>query len=215
MLNKIYKIPGKLKILSLTGLVFWLPVIVFFKIAGELIEKEPVFFDDTILHWIHAHSTHFYDKFFVIITTLGDVAIIAPIAFLIAAFFWYKRQRTNALIIAFSFFGAGAANFVLKALFHRHRPAFWHSAITETGYSFPSGHAMLSSALVLSLIVVLWPTRWRWLAVAVGGLFVLLVGASRLYLGVHYPTDIIAGWCASLAWVVIVVWVIKRRAATA
>jgi membrane-associated phospholipid phosphatase len=60
---------------------------------------------------------------------------------------------------------------------------------------------MGSLAVVATLVIVLWATRWRWLALGVGGAFVLLVGLSRLYLGSHYPSDILAGWCASLAWV--------------
>jgi membrane-associated phospholipid phosphatase len=201
----------KLKRLTLASLVFWLPVILFSKIAGEVAEKEPILLDNTILHWIHTYSTHLYDTVFLIITTLGNVEIIAPLALLTAAYFWYKHQRSNALLLFFGFFGAGAANAALKLIFHRNRPTFWRSAITETGFSFPSGHAMLSSAFALSIIVILWQTRWRWWSVVIGGLFVVLVGYSRLYLGVHYPSDIIAGWAASLIWVSIVVSIIKGR----
>ena len=63
---------------------------------------------------------------------------------------------------------------------------------------------MVSSALVVSLIVIAWNTRWRWYVTIAGVIFMSLIGYSRLYLGVHYPTDIIAGWLASTAWVLVV-----------
>jgi membrane-associated phospholipid phosphatase len=64
---------------------------------------------------------------------------------------------------------------------------------------------MLSSALVLAIIFLLWQTRWRLFSIVAGSLLVMAIGASRLYVGVHYPTDILAGWCVSAAWVVIIV----------
>ena len=69
---------------------------------------------------------------------------------------------------------------------------------------FPSGHAMASSALALSLIVIFWSTKWRWLVLAGAIFYVVIIALTRLYLGVHYPTDILAGWAVSCAWVAIV-----------
>lgn len=200
------------KVITLVAalVAFWLPVVVFSKIAGEVLERRPILLDNHILHWIHAQSTPFLDSFFLFITTLGNVEVILPVALLIMALLWYKHNTHAALLVLFGFFGAGAANFILKLLFHRQRPSFWRSAITETGYSFPSGHAMLSSALALSVIAVLWNTRWRWLAIPIAAPLVLLIGLSRLYMGVHYPTDIIAGWSASFVWVMIVVFIARR-----
>jgi len=190
----------------LVGLfLFWTPVVAFSYIAGEVLERQPLFFDNAILQWIHAHSSTFLDKLFLAITTIGNVEVITLIALTIIGILLYKRYRLQAAIIFSSFFGAAAANFVLKLVFHRDRPAFWQSAIRETGYSFPSGHAMLSSALALSIIAIAWNTRWRWLAIGIGVPFILLIGYSRLYLGVHYPTDVLAGWLASSAWVIVVV----------
>lgn len=196
--------------LFIASLIFWLPVIIFSKIAGEVVERQPILLDDKILHWIHAQSTPFYGSFFLGITTLGNVEYIAPLAVTLVGLLWFKQRRTDGLIVFFSFFGAGAANIILKLLFHRQRPSFWHSAITETGYSFPSGHAMLSSALAFSLITVFWSTRWRWLVTTLSLVTMFLIGVSRLYMGVHYPSDIIAGWSVSLIWCAIVLYVLKK-----
>ena len=63
---------------------------------------------------------------------------------------------------------------------------------------------MLSSALAFSLVVVMWHTRWRWIVTSLAAAYVVSIGFTRLYLGVHYPTDVVAGWCVSAAWVIIV-----------
>lgn len=184
--------------------LFWTPVVVFSKIAGEIIEKQPIGIDISILNAIHQQATPFFDQFFLFITNMANVEVILPFTLVILAYFIYKKQRQNALILLSSVGGAAVANFVLKLLFHRNRPSLWHLLITETGYSFPSGHAMLSSALVLSIIFIIWKTRLRWPVLIIGIILVGLIGLSRVYLGVHYPTDVIAGWSVSLVWVIIV-----------
>jgi undecaprenyl-diphosphatase len=191
-------------------LAFWIPAIIFAKLAGEVHEKEPIAFDAPILLWIHAQSNQFLDTFFLIVTTLGNAEVILPLTLAIIGYFIYKRKKRDAVTLLFIFGGAALANFLLKSLFQRDRPTFWDSIITETSYSFPSGHAMMSAALAFGVIYVLWNTKWRNLSIVIGGLFVLLVGLSRLYFGVHYPTDILAGWIVSFLWVLVVVIVSSK-----
>jgi undecaprenyl-diphosphatase len=97
--------------------------------------------------------------------------------------------------------GAALINFLAKQAFGRVRPELWISRVQETTYSFPSGHAMSTMAVAAALTFLLWKTRWKWLMLAGGAAFVLMVGLSRVYWGVHYPSDILAGWAASIAWV--------------
>lgn len=189
--------------------VFWTPVIVFSKLAGEILEREPIALDTAILQWIHATASPLLDGIFLFFTTAGDVEFILPITATIIAFLLYKKQRTNALIVAFGVGGAAVANLVLKELFHRDRPAFWQSLITETGYSFPSGHSMISAALIVCLVALLWTTRWRFVSIIIGGSVIVMVGLSRLYMGVHYPTDVVAGWSAGLVWALLVVVIVR------
>jgi membrane-associated phospholipid phosphatase len=111
------------------------------------------------------------------------------------------RHRGNALFWAVAMGGTGVLNSGAKLFFRRERPELWLSPAPEHTYSFPSGHAMGSMALVAALAVLAWPTRWRWWAIILGGAFTLSVGFSRVYLGVHFPSDVVAGWSASLAWV--------------
>ena len=98
--------------------------------------------------------------------------------------------------------GSALLNIAAKAFFARPRPGLWTSIAPATGYSFPSGHAMGSMTLAAVLALLAWPTRWRWAVCGAMAFFVAMVGLSRVYLGVHYPSDILAGWAAALAWTV-------------
>ena len=196
--------------LLLALLVFLTPVIIFSKLAGEVIEKDPILLDTTILKSIHEHASPFLNHLFLFITTLGSFKVIAPVTIALVLWFYYKNQRRSSLIIAFSVLGAATANFILKLLFTRSRPALWETLVKEPSYSFPSGHAMVSCALILSIIFIVWQTKYRFAALVAGSLLIVLIGLSRLYLGVHYPTDVIAGWSASIVWVIIVVTIAKR-----
>ncbi|MEO5949493.1 MAG: phosphatase PAP2 family protein [Candidatus Saccharimonas sp.] len=196
--------------LVLLFIVFWVPVIVFLKLAGEVIEKEPIAFDTVIINWLHAHANPFLDSFFLVFTNIGGVIGIVTITILLVTYLLYKKQRRNSLLLVAGVGGAAVANLILKALFQRDRPSLFDPSVVETSFSFPSGHAMASSALILCVILIFWHTKWRWLVTLIGAIVVLAISVSRLYLGVHYPTDIIAGWCASTAWVAIVFFASKK-----
>ena len=85
-----------------------------------------------------------------------------------------------------------------------HYAALWESIVPEHNYSFPSGHAMGSMTLACVLVLLAWRTRARWAVLCAAAVFVVLVGMSRVYLGVHYPSDILAGWAAAIAWTIAV-----------
>ena len=197
--------------LLLSALLFWLPAIAFFRIADEVREREAIRVDTSLLEWLHGFATPGINRLAVFVTTLGDGWLIGIIAACIGAYLLYKRNWRQTIFFLGSVCGAGAANIALKLLFHRARPSLWSPILPENDYSFPSGHAMLTVAFALSLVYLLWETCWRWLAVAVAVLYVAAVGVSRLYLGVHFPTDVLAGWCASLIWVGIMAYLAGKR----
>ena len=182
----------------------------FLKLAGEVVEKEPIAFDTTIINWLHSHASPFLDSFFLVFTNIGGVVGIVTITILLSALLVYKKQRRNSLLLLIGVGGAAVANLILKGLFQRDRPSLFDPSVVETGFSFPSGHAMASSALILCVIIIFWNTRWRWLAISLGVFVVFAIGVSRLYLGVHYPSDVIAGWCVSTAWVTLVFFTLKK-----
>ena len=107
--------------------------------------------------------------------------------------------------------GALLLNTVVKQIVQRSRPMLWTPLRSEVNSGFPSAHAMTSFAFAALLVLLSCRTRWRGAALVLAPLWLALVALDRLYLGAHYPTDILAGWCLSLAWVT-GVWLLILRA---
>lgn len=79
----------------------------------------------------------------------------------------------------------------------------------ETTYSFPSGHTMAAMSIAAPLVILAWNTRFRWPTLVVAAIYVVAVGATRVYLGAHFPSDVLAGWCLTVLWVSAVVMVVR------
>ena len=182
-----------------------LPLGLFGALAEDVWEKQTFRFDDPTLLFLHAHASPRWDSIMLLASLLGGLRGMLPLIFAVALALWFSKERAQTRFVAFSVGGACFLNVAAKMLFRRVRPDLWRSIALETDYSFPSGHAMLSMAVVATLLFLIWnwrlPRALQWSATIVGIAFVAWVGLSRLYLGVHFPSDIIAGWCASLAWV--------------
>lgn len=144
-----------------------------------------------------------------VITFLGGGwGVALPAAAVIVVLLIACRPRLReALFVLVVMTGTGVLQLVTKLVFERPRPAVFEPLVAVSSYSYPSGHAMASAGLSLALAVVAWPTRWRATAIAGGAVFTLLVGVSRMYLGVHYPSDIVAGWLLAVAWATLV-WLV-------
>ena len=181
-----------------------LPLLVFAALGEDILDRETFRFDNPTLLWLHAHSNNFLDGAMLFITQIGGGALLIPSA-LWCLFLAFQKRRRDVLFVLLAMGGATALNLSAKLIFARARPELWLSLAPQNDYSFPSGHAMLSSAFVLMALVMLWQSQTnihvKRVVSALGALFVLLVGLSRLYLGVHFPSDILAGWMVSLAWI--------------
>lgn len=173
----------------------------FVKIAREVRLHETLPVDIAVLTWVRGLSTPWLDTITRAVTQLGGPLFVPTVTIVLVVVLWLKRYRDHALLIMAGVGGASVLSLALKAFFARARPELWPSLVTETTFAFPSGHAMASSALAASIVAALWFTRWRSLALLVGLIYVLAIGFTRLYLGVHYPSDIVAGWFVALAWV--------------
>ena len=177
-----------------------LPLWAFASLVGEVHEKAAFPFDAPILNVLHGWATPRLDRFFILITRLGYTWGVVPFDIATLLFLLVRRRIRDALFFGIAVTGSAVLNVVAKNHYARLRPDLWISLRPETTYSFPSGHAMASATLAVALIVLAWPSRWRWVVLAASPVFVLLVGFSRVYLGVHYPSDILAGWAAAIAW---------------
>ncbi len=187
------------------GLLFSLGVIALFaNIAEEVAEGESRRFDEMVLLWVHWYSPDWLDGMMRFVTILGYYWVVLPLLVLAAYVFYRKGRTISARLLVVSTLGGIALTFVLKNVFERARPDLFESTYVESSYSFPSGHATMAVGFYGTLtLLVVWRLRGlrRW-AVVLGGLvLVLLIGFSRMYLGVHYPTDVLAGFLAAPVWV--------------
>lgn len=157
--------------------------------------------DEQILLHIHQSFLGALQDEFVILTAFGGALFVALSACVWAAVLLKRRRLSQAYFVIISVGGAAIITMWLKLVFERSRPELWSWGVNETSFSFPSAHALASSALALTVFILARQTRWRWRVITAGILYVLLVSLSRLALGVHYPSDIIGGWLVGIAWV--------------
>ncbi len=177
------------------------PLWLFVELADEVHELEAFYFDDPLLWRAHAMAGPALDRFFIFISAIGYQWGVVPVDIALTAGLLIARRWREATFAGVSFAGSALLNMATKQFFQRDRPTLWESIAPEHTFSFPSGHAMGSATLAMVVVLLCWHTRWRWVAVALAGSFAVLVGVSRIYLGVHYPSDILGGFAAGIAWV--------------
>jgi undecaprenyl-diphosphatase len=196
----------------LAFLAILVPLSAFAGLADELREGEGFFFDQPVLLFLHRLATPGVDFFFVWMSKLGYQYGVIPLDVAIAGWLVWQRRYRDGLFFLLAVVGSLLVNMGAKNHFTRLRPDLWASIAPEMSYSFPSGHAMGSATLATALLLLAWPTKWRWRVAVPALAFMLLVGMSRVYLGVHYPSDILAGWSAACAWVLAMHWLVASRA---
>jgi undecaprenyl-diphosphatase len=179
-----------------------LPLWAFAELADEVRDGEAFAFDAPVLHFAHDLANAGFDRAFLLFSDLGYEWGVVPFDIVLVLVLALRKRVREGLFAALALGGSALLNLGTKQLFARARPALWESIAPEHTFSFPSGHAMGSMTLAWVLALLAWRTRWRWPVVAVAGTFTALVGLSRVYLGVHFPSDILAGWAAASIWAV-------------
>jgi len=195
-------------------LISFVSLIGFSCVAVLISGQKIIRFDQTVISFIQDFESPTLTtimKFFTYIGAFPSVFVI----FLLACFFLYfvLKHRIELLLFGTVVIGTPIINQILKQFFHRVRPDL-HRLIEIGGYSFPSGHAMNAFTVYGILTFLLWRhihTRLgRTVLIMISSIFILMIGTSRVYLGVHYPSDIIGGYFASGFWLSISIWFFQR-----
>lgn len=197
----------------------------FIEIADEVREKDTRRIDTMLLRalrdpqdpavplgpvWMHEAGRD--------LTALGSLSVLIVVVAAVCGYLLLARLHGVCILVLAASCGGALASTLLKAFFDRDRPSVVPHLMEVMTSSFPSGHSMLSATIYLTLGALLARTDARrrfkiyFLSVALG--LTLVVGLSRLYLGVHYPTDILAGWIAGASWAILcwlVAWHLQQR----
>ncbi len=185
-------------------------LLTFIAIAASLTGERMIAYDALVMNAIHGVAAERYDAGMRMISKLGQNRGVVPLDIVLLVFLMARHRWARAQFWVAAVGGAALFALIANQLFVRARPDLWIT-LPETTSSFPSSHAMGSMAAVAALVLLLWPTRWRWPMLLAGTVFVFLVGLSRVYLGEHYPSDIVAGWAASLGWVTGIAALMRTR----
>ena len=204
--------PGTVELLLTSGAVLLILAAVILGLADGAVENNGLAsIDPVVWQWAIDQRTPGLTTVAIAVTEIGSTLSMGIIAVVSVLFLWFQGRRGDAVLVAVVSAGAGLLVKVGKATVGRERPPAEFRLVTETNESFPSGHALASAAIVGVLLVVFVPlirsTAWRVVAIAGGLLFVLAIGWSRVYLGVHWSTDVLAGWCTGAAWLLLCVTV--------
>ena len=214
------------EIAALTALlIVALGVMTFVEVADDMAEADGQAFDLAVLVWLQPapgepRGPWWLREAAADLTSLGGISVLTLFAVIAFLFLLIQGKRLSALLMAGGLLGGVALSEGLKALFERARPPAVYQAVDTLNASFPSGHALLSTVFYLSLGVMLTRAfpRKRLKAFVLGSaiLVALLIGLTRVYLGAHWASDVIAGWCAGAAWAMalwLVAYAVQRRQA--
>lgn len=194
--------------LTIGVIIGLIAAIVFGMLAGIMREGVTQPMDEHVLRWFEAQRTPAMDRIMMHITTLGNGVVIIMVALVASVFLWATNHRWSVYILMVGMIGGKLLNSALKLVFDRDRPSVVQLLHEVTSQSFPSGHAMgafITYGTIGYLVARLEPSRrLRVFTWALAGAVVLAIGVSRMYLGVHYPSDVIAGYLAGLAWLAFV-----------
>lgn len=187
----------------LVGLAMILELLaVFTDLAEDVFSREGFYWDKPIILAVHSHASPILDIAMWTMTQMGETGAIAA-ALLASIWFFRKKKPVDGYAILISFLGAAALNTLLKLLLTRPRPDLFPPLVPASGFSFPSGHVTAALATFGFLAVWLWrEMRYGW-AIACAS-FVPLVALSRIYLGVHYPSDTLGSLTFASLWLIVV-----------
>ncbi|MBM7643926.1 undecaprenyl-diphosphatase [Scopulibacillus daqui] len=170
-------------------------------------------FDKQLLNLLNGVRFPAVIDFFKFMTLMGSTKVIFPVVVIAIIFLLFLRRSVSAVAVLFGFFGVRLLNIVLKGVFMRERPS-GHHYVEASGYSFPSGHTMnaigVYGIIAYVLYRILKNQTLKWAAAVIFMLLILLIGLSRPILGVHYFSDIAAGYTAGGIWLIMMTMIVKK-----
>ncbi len=211
ILRRFINLIGSLKLALglelLIGLIISIAAMFFFGwLSGEMREGDTARFDDSIRGFVHSFATPFLTEVMRLASFLGSTLFLVLLGLVVFGVFYYLKRRRAAILFAITTIGATILLVSLKLAFHRVRPEPFFDTILPTSFSFPSGHSLASFCFYLALAAIV-TNRIKNLSFKIiiwifSAALVLLIGISRIYLGVHYPSDVVAGFVVGFIWVI-------------
>ena len=177
--------------------------------AEEIAEPLITSLDAAIMQALHLDATPGLTRVMETLTWIGSPAVVCPVMIVAVAILWLRGLRRQALLLLIAVGGGGTLDTALKLYFRRIRPDVPWAMLHEHSFTFPSGHSVIAVALygmILYLLLRLMHTTWQKAAAVLGALALAAgIGISRIYLGVHYPSDVAAGYFVGAVWVLAVI----------
>lgn len=199
----------KLAILSVVALIFFVLITLDVFFEGALVQ-----FDKVVNHWSLSWHTPLLDRVFYGITQLGNLMAMLFYTVALTLLMLWKKYREGLIFYWSGMIGASLLFSVIKELFMRTRPSSCIGGVHQYGYSFPSGHATMSMTFALLLFFLFYQKvsgAYRVILLFFCLLFPLLVSFSRVYLGVHYFSDVLGGMMLGIFWVTLMAWAFKLK----
>jgi undecaprenyl-diphosphatase len=183
-------------------------------IALFISDNKIVNFDNRITDYLQSLISPNLTNIMKFFTFIGSGIVIGFIVIIAMVVFYFVLKHRNELVLLVGVvIGSALLNYLLKMMFHRARPTI-NRLIEASGYSFPSGHSMAAFTLYGILSFLLWKHissyRGRSLLIIISVLMIVMIGISRIYLGVHYPSDVLAGFLASGTWLILSIWAFQK-----
>jgi undecaprenyl-diphosphatase len=176
----------------------------FAELAEHVLSGGTQAFDVAILQWLHLHQSPILSRLMIEMTYLGTGTVVVVVVGVTALFLWHTEHKHSARLLLAATIGNILLNGALKFVYHRARPSVFEWQTTAVSSSFPSGHAMSATVVygtVAYLLVRLQKHSWaKLLTLTTAVVLILLICLTRLYLGVHYPSDVMGGIIVGLAW---------------
>jgi undecaprenyl-diphosphatase len=185
-------------------LVAALALILFAWLAREVVRGDAMRLDAPIREAVHARSSPALTAVMRGVSLCGSEVVLVPLGLILVWWLVAAKRRRAAVVFAVAALGAEGLDQAMKLLFHRPRPEPFFGLASPITHSFPSGHAMVSCCffgVLAAILAARQPSRIKRMAIfAAAALLVALMGFSRVYLGYHYPTDVVAGYAAAAIW---------------